>query len=78
MITYSDIKKYGKDITVNGKNLLEVIDTLTNIKHSLFECRTIVSIHKSIIKDMYDGVLVGNYYTAFKHIETMKTLSVLV
>ena len=77
MITYSDIKKYGKDITVNGKKLLEVIDALTNIQHSLFTSRTIINIHKSIIKDMYNGVYAGNYYTAFKHIETMKTLNVL-
>ena len=77
MITYSDIKKYGKDITVNGKNLLEVIDNMTNITHSIFTSRTIVNIHKSIIKDMYDGVYVGNYYSAFKHIETLKTLNVL-
>lgn len=76
MITYSDIKKYGKEITVNGKTVVETVEFLINNMTSCGLCN-INSARKSVIKDISNGLFGHELSIAFRHIETMKTLNVL-
>lgn len=76
MITYSDIKKYGKEITVNGKTVVEAVNFLINGMVVCGICN-INSARKSIIKDISNGLFGHELSIAFSHIETMKTLNIL-
>lgn len=77
MITMNDIRKFGKDITVNGKTVVETVDFLTNGIVVCGICNK-NSARKSVIKDISNGLFGHELSIAFSHIETMKTLNVLV
>jgi len=75
MITMTDIRKFGKDITVNGKTVETVID-------QLIDCGVQAGFNKNsqrkfLLKVIPNGTYGTELAMAFKHIETMKTLNVL-
>lgn len=75
MITMTDIRKFGKEITVNGK-------TVETIVNQLIDCGVRAGFNKNserkfLLKAISNGTYGSELFTAFKHIETMKTLNVL-
>lgn len=76
MITMTDIRKFGKEITVNGKTVAETVEFLINNMVSCGLCNR-NSARKSVIKDISNGLFGHQLSIAFNHIETTKTLNVL-
>jgi hypothetical protein len=75
MITMTDIRKFGKDITINGKTVETVID-------QLIDCGVQAGFNKNsqrkfLLKVIPNGTYGSELAIAFKHIETMKSLNVL-
>jgi len=76
MITYADIKKYGKDITVDGKNFLTCFDFLANSMHSCGLCSKL-NARKHALNELNKGMYGHKMFMALKNIETLKSLEVL-
>lgn len=76
MITMSDIRKFGKEITVNGMTVVEYVDAYTRNMVACGLCSKNTA-RKTAIKDIANGLFGHELSIAFKHIETMKTLNVL-
>lgn len=76
MITMTDIRKFGKEITVNGMTVVEYVDAYSKNLVSCGLCNK-NSARKTAIKDIANGLFGHELSIAFSHIETMKTLNVL-
>ena len=76
MITMTDIRKFGKEITINGKTVETVIDQLINCAVSAGFNKN--SERKFLLKAITNGTYGSELAMAFKHIETMKNLNVLM
>lgn len=75
-MNYTDIKKYGKTLTVNGQSFVKVLDYLANNMWSCGLCLK-ANAKKNVIADIEKGIYGSEMYQAMKNIETIKALDVL-
>ena len=75
-MNYTDIKKYGKKFTVNGKPFIELFDSMANIMWTCGICSK-ANAKKNLVKDIYKGMYGSEMIMALENVKTLKTLEAI-
>lgn len=76
-MNYTDIKKYGKTLTIDGQPFIKLFDCLVNNMWSCGLCSSRVTARKSAVAEIEKGIYGHEMYHAMKSIETLKAMDVL-
>ena len=75
-MNYTDIKKYGKKITVNGKHFIELFDFIADGMWSCGLCSR-ANARKSVVSDIEKGIYGSEMFLAMENVRTLKTLETI-